>query len=101
MSIRSRTRIISNGKTSVISRGIPLGKQLATVGSIWTSPLVFLCAGSSFLLAFHFASAQPWKEGSSLGLKVAADSVIFAQTPFRFGTDAGVCIFFAPDCAAV
>ena len=51
---------------------MPVGKQLATVGSRSTRPLVMLaCPGSVFLLAFHFASAQGWNEGPSLALKVA------------------------------
>src|SRR6266550_6128559 len=94
--------MISNGKTSVMSRGIPVGKQLATVGSKSTRPLVILgCPGSSFLLAFHFASAQGWKEGASFGLNVGPDSVMFAQTPLRSGAWAAVCFFFAPGWAAV
>src|SRR6267378_7488000 len=88
--------MISKGKTSVMRRGIPVGKQLATVGSKSTRPLViFGWPGSSFLLAFHFASAQGRKEGSIFGLKVGPDSVMFAQTPFRSAVWA---FFFAPGC---
>ena len=59
--------MISKGSRSVSSRGIPGGKQLAIVGSWSTRPLVFVSPGLSFLFAFDFASAQGWKEGSTLG----------------------------------
>src|SRR4029077_13309949 len=85
-----------------MSRGMPVGKQLATVGSKSTRPFVILgWPGSVFLLAIHLASAQDWKEGSSLGLKVADDSVMFAQTPVRSGAWAAGLLVFAPDDPAV
>src|SRR5712692_797354 len=90
--------MISKGKTSVMSRGMPVGKQLATVGSKSTRPFVILgWPGSVFLLAIHLASAQGRKEGSSFGLKVADDSLMFAQTPVRSGPCAVALLVFAPD----
>src|SRR5579862_5255047 len=88
---------------------MPVGKQLATVGSMSTRPLVTLaCPGSVVLLAFHFASAHGWKDGSSLGLKVGAESVMLAHTPVKSGLCASVAapVFFAAagcaeDCAKI
>src|SRR5579864_5910727 len=84
-----------------MSRGMPLGKQLATVGSRSARPLENICPGSVCLTSFHLASAQGWKEGSSFPLKVGAGSLISAQTPLRSGAWVEAAAFFAGDCAAV
>src|SRR5215469_8035606 len=81
---------------------MPVGKQLAMVGSRSTRPFVIAgWPGSSFLLAFHFASAQGWNEGPSFPLKVGPGSEMLAQTPFKSGVELMAPTFFVPVSGAV